>query len=244
MYSEEVRQRASELLATGLSLNRTSQELGVSRAAIRDWRDHPERPAAAPCPAPAAPSAAYAALLGFYLGDGCVSRVRSVYSLRISCDLSYPGIIADVRSCVLAVHPERRTYIVPAPGIVNVQSLWKHWPCLFPQHGPGRKHERYLGMSDWQWAIVEEFPADFLRGLFHSDGCRVDNWATAVVAGERKRYEYCRWQFSNRSEEILGWCGDALDLLDIPWRRSSRWAISVSRREGVEALDRLIGPKR
>jgi len=28
-----------------------------------------------------------------------------------------------------------------------VQNCWKHWPCLLPQHGPGRKHERALGMQ-------------------------------------------------------------------------------------------------
>ena len=27
---------------------------------------------------------------------------------------------------------------------------WKHWPCLFPQHGPGRKHERPIVLEDWQ----------------------------------------------------------------------------------------------
>lgn len=36
---------------------------------------------------------------------------------------------------------------VPAPGAVVVQNCWKHWPCLLPQHGPGRKHERALGMQ-------------------------------------------------------------------------------------------------
>ena len=103
------------------------------------------------------------------------------------------------------MHPERRTYLVPAPATITVQSYWKHWPCLFPQHGPGRKHERVLGMAEWQWAIVEQHPAAFLRGLFHSDGCRVRNWATRMVAGRKKRYDYPRWQFTNSSGEIRGW---------------------------------------
>lgn len=95
----------------------------------------------------------------------------------------------------------------------------------------------------WQRGIVEAHPADFLRGLLHSDGCRVNNWATRVVGGEKKRYDYPRWQFVNVSEDILGFCTDALDLLDIPWRRS-RWnCISVSTRAGVARLDDLVGPK-
>ncbi len=98
-------------------------------------------------------------------------------------------------------------------------------------------------MTGWQWQIVERHPADFLRGLFHSDGCRVRNWATREVAGQQKRYDYPRWQFVNHSAEIRGWCTDALDPVDVPWRRSSWKTISVSRREAVARLDELIGLK-
>lgn len=154
-------------------------------------------------------------------------------------------MVSNTIQCGFESHPGHscRCRRVTAPGTVVVQSYWRHWPCLFPQHGPGRKHERELGMAAWQWSIVTEFPGDFLRGLFHSDGCRVSNWATRMVAGEKKRYDYPRWQFVNASEEILGWCGDALDLVDIAWRRSGLRAISVSRRADVRRLDDLIGLK-
>ena len=39
-------------------------------------------------------------------------------------------------------------------------------------------------MADWQREVVAAHPAAFLRGLFHSDGARVRNWATRVVGGE------------------------------------------------------------
>lgn len=132
---------------------------------------------------------------------------------------------------------------VRAPGVTVVQSSWKHWPCLFPQHGPGRKHERPILLEEWQAQIVTAFPGDFLRGLFHSDGCRANNWTTRVVAGERRRYDYPRWQFSNRSADIRELCCWALDLVEVPWRESGPWTISVSRREGVAMLDGLVGEK-
>jgi hypothetical protein len=182
-------------------------------------------------------------LLGYYLGDGHISRVRTVYSLRISCDKAYPRIVDDVSLTILAVRTGGTVRHVPAPGVIVVQAYWKHWPCLFPQHGPGRKHERTLGMQDWQWALVEEHPADFLRGLFHSDGCRSSNWARRPVGGRPKRYDYPRWQFVNASEEILGWCTAALDLVGVPWRRSGPRTVSVSVRSGVALLDELVGPK-
>ena len=99
-------------------------------------------------------------------------------------------------------------------------------------------------MAPWQREIWEAYPASFLRGLFHSDGCRAKNWTRRRVAGEMKRYDYPRWQFTNHSAEIRGWCCEALDLVGIAWRRSNWKTISVSKRADVAQLDELIGPKR
>jgi hypothetical protein len=132
---------------------------------------------------------------------------------------------------------------VPCVGCTEVTSFSKHWPCLFPQHGPGRKHDRALVLEPWQQQVVEACPADFLRGLFHSDGARVENWATRVVAGELRCYHYPRWQLSNRSEDILTLGCWALDLAGVAWRRSSRTHVSVSRGADVARLDALVGRK-
>ncbi|WP_253942528.1 hypothetical protein [Nocardioides sp. zg-1230] len=134
-------------------------------------------------------------------------------------------------------------FTVNAPGTTVVQSNWKHWPCLFPQHGSGRKHERAIVLEPWQVDVVTAFPGAFLRGLFHSDGSRVNNWATRMVDGEKRRYDYPRWQFSNRSDDIIDLCCWALDLAYVDWRQSGPWTVSVSRKEAVARLDALIGPK-
>jgi hypothetical protein len=187
--------------------------------------------------------AAYAALLGYYLGDGTISTHRGRGVLRVSCDRAYPGIIRDVTQQIEATRPTRSVFLVSAPGVVVVQSNWKHWPCLFPQHGPGRKHQRILVLEPWQQEIVDAFPAAFLRGLFHSDGCRANNWTQRMVAGRMKRYDYPRWQFTNSSVDIRLWCCEALDQLRVPWRQSNWKTISVSTRAGVARLDELIGLK-
>ena len=69
------------------------------------------------------------------------------------------------------------------------------------------------------------------------------NWARRPVAGRPKRYDYPRWQFTNVSPEIRGWCCDALDLVGVPWRQSNAKTISVSTRAGVARLDELLGLK-
>ena len=91
--------------------------------------------------------------------------------------------------------------------------------------------------------MVEEDPRLLIRGLMHSDGCRIVNWTEKPVGGTTKRYTYPRYFFTNVSEDILGIFTDALDLLGIAWQRN-RWnSISVARREAVAALDEFVGPK-
>jgi hypothetical protein len=43
-------------------------------------------------------------------------------------------------------------------GCTEVTSFSKHWPCLFPQHGPGKKHERRIELTPWQQELVDLDP--------------------------------------------------------------------------------------
>lgn len=228
-------------------MSAVSRAVGAHRSTVREWRDVPRKAALlGECPhcdgADLDPSA-YAALLGYYLGDGCLSEATRYWFLRVTCDDAYPAIIDDVREVIARVRPGGRTFLVPKAGCHDVHSNWVHWRCLFPQHGPGRKHERTIRLEGWQREIVLQDPAAFLRGLFHSDGARVTNSTTKTVAGETKRFVYPRWQFVNASDDIRGLCTWALDLVEVAWRQSNTRTISVSRREAVARLDELIGPK-
>lgn len=248
MYDKRVRRLAAEALAGGQTLSEVSRRLGVSRSTLRDWRDHPDpKVCLTDCPRCTngpLPSADYAHLLGLYLGDGCLSALKKdVYSLRIACDDKYPRLIDEAAGAIAVIHPNRPVHRVQAVGYTSVVSYWKHWPCLFPQHGPGPKHRREIWLTEWQTRLVAEEPGFFLRGLFNSDGCRVANWTTRPVAGVLKRYEYPRYQFSNESADIMALCQWALDLVGIPWRMPRRNVLSVARREAVAALDQYVGPK-
>lgn len=166
-----------------------------------------------------------------------------MFNLHVYNDIRYVESNQRIADLMRLVKPGGRPHTRTIPGCLVTTVSWKHWPCLFPQHGPGRKHERPIVLESWQREVVAAYPGDFLRGLFHSDGARVENWATRVVAGERRRYGYPRWQLSNRSEDILGLCCWALDLAGVAWRRSSRTHVSVSRRGDVARLDALVGRK-
>lgn len=256
MYHRDVRHRALALVRQGLSLRAVSMSTGISRAALRDWRDHPEKqdqrltagcPRCADPPQPPGPAREYAYLLGLYLGDGCISvgghPAKGVWTLRITCADAWPGLLAECQRAMAAVRPGNKVGTTRRAGCTDVVGYSRHWPCLFPQHGPGRKHNRSIGLEPWQRAIVGRYPGDFARGLFHSDGCRFRSRVRRPLADGDRWYEYPRYMFTNQSRDILALCGETLDLLGVSWRYSRRNAISVARREAVARLDEFVGPK-
>jgi hypothetical protein len=124
--------------------------------------------------------------------------------------------------------------------LATIASYWRAWPCLFPQHGRGRKHRRTIALAVWQVAIVEVRPDQFLRGLIHSDGWRGLN----RVRVKGRDYEYPRYQFSNPSADIRQLFTYACDLVGVAWRPWGTYHTSVARREAVALLDEFVGPKR
>jgi hypothetical protein len=185
----------------------------------------------------------YAYLLGMYLGDGCLLKCRrGVYRLNLSLDAIYPVICLEAQAAAAIVMPSSKASARRhrREQVVSVDSCSKHWPCLFPQHGPGMKHTRRIRLHSWQREILCRHPWRFLRGLVHSDGCRHIN----TIKHPKRTYRYPRYNFSNRSDDIRGLFCDYCDVVGVEWRRMNWWDISVARRESVALMDRYIGPKR
>jgi hypothetical protein len=256
MYDQPTRLWTMALVTQGQSLSEISRVTGIARATLREWRDNPEKLARSRksmCPLCSGvrtalePQSDYAYLFGLYLGDGCISRQgpesKGVWKLRIMCADAWPGLVEQCRHAMLTVRPTNSVTTVHREGCVEVVSYSKHWPCLFPQHGPGRKHERKIELEPWQQEIVNKHPGDFARGLFHSDGCRLINRIRRPLKGGDRWYEYPRYLFVNRSADIHRLCGEALDRLGVAWRFSKPTTISVARREAVARLDEFVGPK-
>ncbi|SDN88735.1 hypothetical protein SAMN04487981_107173 [Streptomyces sp. cf386] len=247
MYDVSTRKRALTLVSQGRSLNSVSRETCISRAAIRSWqhRLEPLPRMAVPDPGPPADNCAYAYLLGLYLGDGCISaHTRGTgFYLRIACADAWPGLLRQCHEAITKVRPGIGVYALQKQGYAMVTSYSRHWPALFPQHGPGRKHERAITLEPWQQEIVDAHPWEFIRGLIHSDGCRITNWTTRLVAGEQKRYEYPRYFFTNLSGDIIRLFTATLGAVGVQWKQANDRNISIARKASVALMDAHVGPK-
>lgn len=247
-------ERVLRLKSEGLTDRAVSVRTGIPVATIRGWRQRGlpgqsrlKRDACPICGDPPhrweqLPEDTYAYLLGVYLGDGHLRRWGDGWTLRVTLDTAYPGVITECCDAVLQVRgkaPRCRPHH-HSENCVNVDSGWKCWPCLFPQHGRGRKHARPIELVQWQRTIVEASPGSFLRGMIHTDGWRGLN----RVHVKGRQYEYPRYQFSNRSDDIRRLFCEACDQLGIQWRPWTRFHVSIARRESVALLDQYVGPKR
>jgi hypothetical protein len=256
MRSPEQVNTVLELAASGRSAVAISRDTGIPRSTVRDWvaGRHP-RVGAAPegtCVRCGAPQhrfgelpPEYVYILGLYLGDGCISaHRRDVYRLRVFFDARYPEILAAGEAAMRRVFPMNRVgghsrsggYANSAPrSNVELAVYSKTLPCLFPQHGPGRKHERPIALEEWQRELVANHPEQLLRGLIHSDGCRFVNTG--------RGWRHPRYSFSNRSDDIRAIFCHACDLVGVRWTTAPR-TVYVSRVADVARLDGFIGPKR
>lgn len=243
---------AMELVRSGMNDCAIGREMGIPRETVRDWRHKAEtgwRPGEGRTTASRRPDEScpicgsaeldgwhYAYLLGQYLGDGYLSEhARKVFKLRISLNLRYLGIVSDCIQAIVAVRGYDNVGFVERIGCVEAYSFWKHWICLFPQHGRGRKHERKIDLVGWQEDIVAQYPDRLLRGLIHSDGWRGINRVNAT--------DYPRYQFTNNSEDIRGIFCQACDRFGVSWKQMKWNVISIARAPDVLKLDLVVGPK-
>jgi len=240
-HAPELVEQALQMRASGRPGTQIARDLGVPRGTVRDWLagKTPRATRIGPtCPLCGEAAHrfdrlpyAYVYLLGLYLGDGCISaHPRRVYRLCVVLDAAYPSIIDQTAEAIRQVRPSnavgrrRREY-----NDIEVSSYSKAWPCLLPQHGPGKKHERRIVLQPWQHDLVRRAPHLLLRGLIHSDGCRFVNTG-------RDGWRAPRYAFTNLSADIRTMFIDACVQFSVRSTTSGS-TVYVSRKDDVELLD-------
>lgn len=248
MHSRQTVSAALEMAARGETPSAIERELGISRSTVRYWIAGGSGPLRRRHEAGCRRCGVehylhwlppdYAYLLGLYLGDGCISTYpRGVYKLRIVLDVKYPGIIDSAAFAIGLIRGGKAHVQLRPNNCVEVSAYWRAWPCLFPQHGSGKKHEREIALVSWQQAIANCWPEQLLRGLIESDGCRFQNTG-------RGGWSCPRYSFTNMSDGIRSIFCRACEQTGVHWTASGSDTIYVSRKADVARLDEFIGPKR
>jgi len=235
------------LSRTGLSDQEVGRRLGLPRGTVQYIRVTASRPPNA-CPRCWRgarridfDAGDYAELFGLYLGDGCLSPTGRTTRLRIALDANYPGIIWDATQLLKRCFPSNRVDVVETRerSWVAVSVYCSHLPCLFPQHGRGKKHERAIAVEEWQRELIRAAPWGLIRGLISSDGCSFVN--------STGPYRYLTYDFSNRSRDIVLLLLTTLDLVDVGYRVTSHrgtWRVRINRRDNVAQLVAHVGLKK
>ena len=238
------------LLGKGRSDYKIAQRTGVTRGTVRNWRLASNPPLSVQRDALAAAwsvqdGAAYCYLLGIYLGDGTVCVQKGVW-LQIVNDRRYPGISNEILAAMAKTFPGRSPRVHPS-SVGESDVLCISHPAVlraFPQHGAGRKHLRPIVLGDWQLALTRAYPEALVRGLIHSDGCRVVNrFRTKLPSGRIADYSYVRYFFTNMSADIRRIFCEHCELLGVRVTQSNHRNLTVSRRRSVAILDEVVGSK-
>lgn len=252
MHPPAVREQAMRLIAAGINDCEISRRIGIPRSTVREMRrpKYIRRLITETCPRcwrAAKPirftPEDYSELLGLYLGDGCISPGARTSRLRLAMDAKYPQVIADAKSLLERSFPVNPVGLVSAQGgtMFYVSVYCSHLGCLFPQHRPGKKHERRIVLESWQDQLLQTAPWPFLRGCIRSDGCAFIN--------RTGPYEYLSYDFNNLSKDIVDLFAYACDLVGITdYRVTSgnsrgRWDVRINRRKSVAEMLEHVGLK-
>jgi len=245
VHDPALRQAALQLIAQGLNDCEVSRRIAVPRRTVRDWRVPSYVPRAArvfcwrcwrrTSPVVLTPKD-YAELLGLYLGDGHVSGLARTERIRLMLDTRYPTVVEDAAGLLRRIVPRNKVgrQYRHEGRMVTLYAFFKHWTCLLPQHGPGKKHDRPIVLEPWQRELVEQAPWSFLRGCIRSDGC--------VFVNRTGKYAYESYDFRNLSRDILTLFASVCAHVGVECRLYPR-RVRVYRRASVALMLEHVGRK-
>lgn len=250
VHGPAVRQAALDLIAQGLNDCEVGRRIGVPRRTVRDWRvpSYVPRPGSLRrtsshclrCWLPTSPvvftPADYAELLGLYLGDGHLTQMARAQRLRLMLDAKYPDVVEEAADLIGRIVPNNKVgrQFLHEGRMVTLHAYHRHWSCLFPQHGPGKKHDRPVVLERWQSAAVTAAPWSFLRGCIRSDGC--------VYINRTGPYEYESYDFANLSKGILALFASTCAGVGVECRVYEK-SVRIYRRASVALMLEHVGRK-
>jgi len=177
----------------------------------------------------------YSYILGLYLGDGYINKMKRTYRLRIFLDSRQDLVIKECEENLKKLFPDNKIAILKTIYNSVIISVYSNFiPIIFPQHGLNKKHERNIKLEEFQKIIlISDF---FMKGLFHSDG-----------SFYLSKNSYPRYIFTNKSKQIIEMFSDCLLEKGITSRIRKRmneiYDIQIQNKKDVENLYPILGEK-
>ena len=180
----------------------------------------------------------YVSCLGMYFGDGCISKCPRTYHLRIFQDAQYTNLVEKQVFLLEKLLPSNKVSFHTRVNCTTISVYSNKLPHLFPQHGPGPKHLRNLALTKIQEKLVEQYPKEFLWGLWITDGSR---YLTRIKKSD-KIYEYPTYAFKNKSKQLRTMFIESCQRLDLK-PTSNREIVTCYKRKDVRKLEGILGVK-
>jgi len=177
----------------------------------------------------------YSYILGLYLGDGYINKMKRTYRLRIFNTKEYEQLNNHIKRQLQILFPNNKIGFVDFKSYLSIHVYSnKLIPHLFPQNGIGRKHTRNIKLVDWQKRIISH--KHLLMGLFHSDG--------TFYYRKNKKNIYPAYGFRNESDDIHEIFQNCCRNLNISYTFSiKRKNTNIYKNNDVIKLKEIIGTK-
>lgn len=255
-YDTPTKEKVKQLFENGKNKCEISRITGIPRATLTQWI-HPKyepktnKPRASYVPIVSfedyldteEKKKAYSFILAIYLCDGYISKAFRAASIRLFNDAKYPENTNDWAKKLKILLPENSVTVSKQQNSNSfvVLAYSRKLTDLFPQHGSGPKHSRKLIFSNWQLKIIQEFPEEFIKGCIQSDGC-------IYTQAMKNGYSYKRFNFINKSEDIIDLFLSTLKLINISKEKYFQvnrglFVIQNFSKEAVSILEKIISKK-
>lgn len=180
----------------------------------------------------------YSYLLGLYLGDGCIYKLKRTEKITITLDKKYEKL-NEYTINIFSRFFNKDSYIFDRSlhnrgNAIDVIHHSSHLSLIFPQHGIGKKHNRDVSLKSWQESIIDDI--SLVKGLIMSDGTYYLDNQTNI-----KKYS-----FSNKSKDIIDLMKGLLIKLNIDFKlynKVSKYELVIHSKNQAEKLHNIIGDK-
>lgn len=251
MTTLEIKRAARSLKKEGYSLRKIAAIFGVHHSTVSYWlRTVDKAPKSAPQEI-TNPKAylvennlveEYSYILGIYLGDGCLDKLKRCYRLRIFCDAQQETAQNKIIKALGKIFPNNKISKVNKALTETCTVVYAHHKnlnLLFPQHGVGKKYKRRIILHKWQEQIL--VPEQFIAGLIDSDGCR-------YRCKTNKRLFY---NFNQKSKDIFELFLTKAKIIGLQptWHLSktkskyNQYIANFYKKADVDTLENICGPK-